>query len=274
MHKRIMSMFIVLLLILAVAPNQAKGAPSSLTEVKNFSIYYDWPSKKKLKELRSYDLVIIAPHAYSKEQISYLQAGGTIVLGYISLMQLESWNVPFVSNVQEADYYLQDGKKIYIKQWDTYIMDIRKTHYRQLLMDQINIDIVSKGMDGVFFDTVDDIDYYLHKRDEEQSVFRAAYQALLAEIKNQDSSLLLMQNRGFDTLKAGSEPFIDALLWESFSYSKLKDSGWGQKWIRYLEEKDRTKELAVFSTVTDKESAQYSKKFKFTSFTKVNGSYN
>ncbi|MCM3790860.1 hypothetical protein M3221_21175 [Domibacillus indicus] len=97
---------------------------------------------------------------------------------------------------------------------------------------------------------------------------------LLVEIKKKDSSLLLIQNRGFDTLKAGSQPFVDALLWESFNYSKLKDSSWGQKWIQYLAEKGRTKEFAVFSTVSGKESARYSKRFKFTSFTKVDGSYN
>lgn len=245
-----------------------------MSEVKNFSIYYGWPSKEKLRELRSYDLAIIAPHAFSKEQINYLQAAGTIVMGYISVMQLESWKGLFVSNMQESDYYLQDGKKIYVKQWDTYIMDIRKDHYRQLLVDQVNTDIVAKGLDGVFLDTVDDIDYYLHKRDEEQGAFRTAYKTLLIEIKKQDSSLLLMQNRGFDTLKAGFEQFVGALLWERFNYSKLKASSWEQKWIQYLAEKDRTKELAVFSTVSDKESTQYSKKFKFTSFTKMGGSYN
>ncbi|WP_052130182.1 endo alpha-1,4 polygalactosaminidase [Ureibacillus sinduriensis] len=273
MQRHIMSIFAILLLIMVAVPVQAKGATSTLTEVKDFSIYYGWPSKEKLKELRSYDLVVIAPHAYSKEQIDYLQADGTVVLGYISVMQLESWNLSFVSNVQESDYYLQDGQKVYIKQWDTYLMDIRKEHYRQLLVDHVNKDIVSKGMDGVFLDTVDDIDYYLHERDEEQDEFRTAYQSLLVEIKKQDSSLLLMQNRGFDTLKTGSEHLVDALLWESFNYSKLKDSSWGQKWIQYLAKKNQVNELAVFSTVTDNESAQYSEKFKFTSFTKVGNSY-
>lgn len=273
MRKQIVSIFILLLIIMAAAPVQANGATSSLAEVENFSIYYGWPSNEKLKELKSYDLVVIAPHAYSKEQIDYLQADGTVVLGYISVMQLESWNLPFLSNVQESDYYLQDGKKVYVKQWDTYIMDIREEHYRQLLVNQVNADIVSRGMDGVFLDTVDDIDYYLHERHEEQNSFRQAYQSLLIEIKKQDESLLLMQNRGFDTLMTGSESLVDAFLWESFNYNKLKDSRWGQKWIQYLSEKDRAKEFAVFSTVTDAESAQYSNNFKFTSFTRVGDSY-
>lgn len=255
-------------------PVEVRAEQQSLFGVQDFQIYYGWPSPQKLDELKSHDLVVIAPHAYSEEQIKYIQSSGTLVIGYISVMQLESWNKPFVSNVQESDYYIQDGKKIYVKQWDTYVMDIRQDHYKQLLTDQVRTDIVSKGMDGVFLDTVDDIDYYLHKRDQEQKEFRTAYTELLMKIKKEDERLLLMQNRGFETFKTASENLIDGVLWESFDYDRLKDSRWGQKWIQYFEEKDKNQAAAVFSTVPNKSSAQYSENFGFVSYLKSGSSYN
>lgn len=240
-----------------------------LKDVKDYKIYYGEANKKVIKELSQYDMVIIEPYAFTKKQIEQLKQSGTIVLGYVSVMELEDQHR---SQVVKSDYYYQNNEKMRIEQWDTYIMNLQETHYRDILLTKVEEQIVEKGIDGVFLDTVGDIDDYFYDQPTVQKQFRDAYVTFLKEIKEIDSNLILVQNWGFPTLKSASLNLVDGVLWEDFNQEVISKDEWSQDWIRYF--KKYKNQLVTFTVTPNKQSKAYSKKIGFIPTMNGNDIYN
>lgn len=164
-----------------------------------------------------------------------------------------AWHKP---KVIESDYFYKNGKKMTIKQWDTYIMNLADDHYREIVLAKVKQRIVEKGIDGVFLDTVGDIDDYFCNQPVIQENFRNAYVTLLKEIKNIDSSLLLVQNWGFETVKSTSLNLIHAVLWEDFNKQVIANDEWSQNWMRYF--KQQKNKIVTFTVAPDDISKEYS----------------
>ncbi|TXC81592.1 endo alpha-1,4 polygalactosaminidase [Metabacillus litoralis] len=244
-----------------------------LYDVKSFSIFYGNPTEQKVQELKKFDAVILEPTAFSKENITILQESDVKVFGYVSLMQLENWNEELKKHIADSDYAELNGERIYIEEWDTYVMDLRESHYRDALRWKIEKYVTANGLDGVFFDTVDDLDYYFHEDQETQQNMRSGYVSLLEELKSAYPELLILQNRGFDTLKAASKPYIDGVLWEGFEASDLQESEWAKTWLKYFKKEQLIGKVRVLTVVTDEESLKLSEKHRFPAFMRTGGTY-
>ncbi|MBM7649095.1 endo-alpha-1,4-polygalactosaminidase (GH114 family) [Bacillus ectoiniformans] len=166
-----------------------------LHQIKTFQIFYGKPDKEKITELSKLDAAIIEATAFKEDDLNVLKSKGVKLFGYVSLMQLENWNAELKDRVQETDYAKVDGEKIYIKEWDTYVMDIREEHYRQALLWKVEHYIADQKLDGVFFDTVDDLDYYFRDRPAVLEEMQAAYRTLLNEIHKRHPDMLIIQNQ-------------------------------------------------------------------------------
>ncbi|PLT32609.1 putative glycoside hydrolase [Bacillus sp. V5-8f] len=253
----------------------AASTTNPLKTVQDFKIYYGSPTTSIINKLSSYDMVVIEPHAYTIEQIKKIETQGTKTIGYISVIELSSWVNDFVAKTKEEDYYHQsNGKRVPIPAWNTYLMDISNPHYRQLLLSEIKAQIVQKQFDGVFLDTVDDLDHYWNTTPAERTKMREGYEALLKDIKKLYPNLVLVQNRGFETLQTNSLPYIDGFLWEDFNKTKLVNNDWGQKWIGILQNYSNNNNLAVFSVVPTFSSKGYSVTNQFIPSYNKNDNYN
>ncbi|MGP7819546.1 endo alpha-1,4 polygalactosaminidase [Niallia sp. 01092] len=239
-----------------------------LKSVANFKIYYGEATEQAIKELSSYDLVVIEPYAFSKKQIKQLRSNNTKVFGYLSVMELEAAHIP---QVKESDYFYYGNQKWEIPQWNTYIMDLSKAHYRNILLKKVKNQIVQKGMDGVFLDTVGDIDDYFYDKPKEQKKFRTSYNTLLNSIKSTNPNLLLIQNWGFNTLKSTSIKKVDAILWEDFNREIVSEDQWSQNWISYFKQQIN---LTTFTVAPNKDSAKYSTENGFIPTMNENDVYN
>lgn len=231
-----------------------KKTPSShpLDHVENFAIYYGEPAEPALEQLKNKDLVIIEPLLFSIQQITSIRSAGTLTFGYLSVMESPSWNQGRMSSLIPSDYLLQANKdRIHFPEWDSYLMDLRQKHYRVLLLAEIQTSIQDKGLDGLFLDTVGDIDDYIY----EPSVviqMRQAYQELLQDIRRIFPNLLLIQNRGFDSLDY-SASFIHGLLWEDWRGEWRQDL-WMKKRVERLQ-MEQKRQLKVFSISLKRDTA-------------------
>jgi endo-alpha-1,4-polygalactosaminidase (GH114 family) len=242
-------------------------------DIKSFTIFYGIPDKQKLTNLLEKDAVIIEPSAFTKEDVESLKKSDVKVFGYVSLMQLENWNLELKKHILPSDYARLNDERIYIREWDTYVMDPREKHYREVLLWKINKYIIDRGFDGVFFDTVDDLDYHFIEQKDVQNSMRLSYVSLLEEVKTVKPDLLVLQNRGFDTLKSTSHPYIDGILWEGFDAKDIKGSEWAQTWLKYLRKQQWLGRTRVFSVVSDEESFQLSNKYGFPPFFRQGNTY-
>jgi hypothetical protein len=242
-----------------------------LQQVKDFTIYYGEPTEQNLTQLMKKDLVIIEPQLYSKEQIAGIRSAGSSVIGYLSVMESPTWNQQRLQQLLPEDYLLQQGERVHFQQWDSYLMDLRRPHYRELLLQEIGASITDKGLNGVFLDTIGDMDDHI-KDIAVQTQIRQAYRVFLQDLTKRFPKLLLIQNRGFDSLDYAT-PYIHGILWEDWQGAWKQDP-----WIKIRVErlqKEQKKGLKIFSVSSgsDRSNGKESNKLKFV-HTDIPGGYN
>ena len=246
---------------------------STLNHINSFQIFYGSPTIEKINSLSKSDLVIIEPMAFSNQELALVQESKTTIIGYVSLMELENWNTELKKQVIDSDYVIQKGKQIYIEEWDTYIMDIREPHYRDILLWKINHKIVERKMDGVFFDTVDDLEYYFRDDPKIVKEMQIAFVTLLHDLERLHPELLIIQNRGFKTYQEETHRLVDGVLWEDFEANNQKEEQWTNKWTAFFKREQFWGRVKVFTVVSDKPSKQLSLNNKFTPFVRLNNTY-
>lgn len=220
---------------------------SRIPHFKNFTIYYGQPDDRAMAKLSQFDLIIIEPHLFTKEQIHFLQEKKVLVVGYISIMQAPTWNTKRIEQLKSSDYLMINGRKRHYPQWDTYLMDLREKNYQSLLLEEIDQQIFQKQLTGLFLDTVDDIDDQIQDSFLQSSI-RTAYIQVLEQIRGRCSELTLIQNRGFFTLEFAF-PYVDGLLWEDWQ-GNWKNNAWIKERVKLVSHMQK-KGLCVLSLSSD-----------------------
>ncbi len=274
LKKTILALQFIFPLLLTQCFPAMGQAPNPLLDVKDYQIYYEHVNDEKAKQLGTFDMVVIEPHEITKERVSKIKEGGAIALGYISIMELQDWDEEFVAKIQEDDYLKVNGEKVYVEDWDTYLMDITNKHYQQLLLDEIEEEIIQKQFNGIILDTVGDIDDFYSNDKELATHLRNGYVEVLKAITEKHEDLLLLQNWGFETLKTSSKDYVDAIMWEGFNKERLTNSRWGQNWINYFQTLQKENNIAVFTVAPNKSSVIYSNKQGFVSYENNSSIYN
>jgi endo-alpha-1,4-polygalactosaminidase (GH114 family) len=133
-----------------------------LEKINNFKYYLDKGNKSIGEKMKQMDLVIIEPIEMQQTYIKDAQKSGTLVYGYINALEGDKWNKELYSKFINEDFYKdENGKPIYFEEWDSYMMDMTSSHYQEIMMEEIQKQVVDKGLEGVFLDTVGNIDSYL-----------------------------------------------------------------------------------------------------------------
>ncbi|MDZ5783354.1 endo alpha-1,4 polygalactosaminidase [Marinococcus luteus] len=205
--------------------------------------------------MKNYDVVIIEPVYYSRKQVKAIQQVGTKVYGYINAMEADRWNEALYTQMEEKDFFHRRGSRVYYKQWDSYLMNIDEEHYRQVLLSEVTKQIYAKGCDGVFLDTVGNIDDEHENESEILRTQRAAMAVFMQSIKEKHPHLAIIQNWGFDTLSAVTYPFVNAIMWEGFEYSEIAGDEWAQQKIAKLKKLRKKHKIQVL-TVSEREEEE------------------
>lgn len=244
-----------------------------LSKMKNYKIFYDSPNKNILREMKNYDVVIIEPVYYTRQQVRAIQRGGTKVYGYINALEADRWNEALYTQMEEKDFFHRRGSRVYYKQWDSYLMNMDEDHYRQVLLNEVTKQVHNKRCDGVFLDTVGNIDDEHENDPEILRTQRAAMAAFMQSIKDKHPKLSIIQNWGFDTLSAVTYPFVNGIMWEGFEYSAIAEDEWAQQKIAKLKKLRKKHKIQVL-TVSGREeekSRQYAEALGFCHFHSLHG---
>ncbi|MFD1735146.1 putative glycoside hydrolase [Bacillus salitolerans] len=244
-----------------------------LSTVNSYRIYYHVPTSTIMEEMQKLDLVIIEPYHYTKEQIEFIQSKGTLVFGYISTMEVANWNKTLVEKLRPTDYFYRNNEKVYFPAWDSYLMDITSEHYREILTGEVEAQVAKKGFDGIFLDTVGDIDdqhYHDQALLKEQ---RTGLKQFLASIKELYPNKLLIQNWGIDTLMTTTAPYVDGIMWENFNYKHVAKDEWSLTKVNELKKLQEAFWFEVFTVSSEmrKKSRKYSQKQGFINYYTENG---
>lgn len=236
-----------------------------LKDVNSYRIYYRRIEENILKDMRNMDLVIVEASFFQDSNVNYLKENNTKVIGYLSLMEVGYWDNTIIDKLSDSDYLIIQDKKVLSKSGKNLIGDISKENYQNALLEILEERIMSKGMDGVFLDTIDWIDYY---KDDLQTYkkLKEGYINFISKIKEKYPSIIIIQNRGFESYNGYSCNFIDGILWENFSSPYINNEKGKIDKLKQFIETSKKKKTKVFTISFDEEmqSKGFSEKMGWT----------
>jgi len=187
-----------------------------------------------IDKLSKYSVVIVEPRNITKEQVVKLKQHGAIVYGYTSIIEQNEKNFSF-NKLEDSCFYKQSGEKVMHEKWNSFYMDIRDEKYQEFLNCEIENEIIHKDLDGVFFDTVGDIDD-ANWNEYDKLMMRRSYTEFLENLNSSYKELKIIQNWGIHTAYKHSSKFIDGLMWEGFSFELLNTDQWSMDRYREINE--------------------------------------
>lgn len=204
---------------------------NAVANYSDFMVYYYNLTNKNIENLKRYNMVVVEPRAtkQSPELLEELMNSETDLYGYISVMEVD--NVKIKDNMSDKDFITIDGKRPTHGYFKHEFGDIRSEGYRNALIEVIQRDIINKGYDGVFFDTLDDVNLSVfrnNKNPETNEKIRDelidSYVDFFKVIKERFPGLSIIQNRGFEIYQAGGANYVDAILFENFKSEDFENN--------------------------------------------------
>ena len=184
-------MRVPLLLTLAVLAlvlwaSEADGAPRDprLTGVEDFAfaLGIDVDSDAEAARLAPYDLVVLDGELTASARVSQLRAGGSIVLGYLSVGTIE----PYRSWYRLLRRYrLPDS----FEEFDEDYARVSARGFRRAIVNRIAPKILGRGFDGLFLDNTDMVEGHPKQRRGMRRLVRR-----LAALTRDRGGLLFAQN--------------------------------------------------------------------------------
>ncbi|CAB3288952.1 conserved exported protein of unknown function [Methanocaldococcus lauensis] len=194
MRKLLLS---ILLLILFCGCLGNPKITNNKLNIYNFWVYY---GSDNIENLSKYDLVIIEPYNYKKEDIQKLKSlnPNIKVIAYLS-----------IGEVSKDRPYFKDCQNIIIGKnpnWTSYYVNISSSIWQNIIIDEVK-KFKNMGFDGVFLDTVDSAIYTNQKNEVIE---------LIKKIRKENPNIIIIQNRGFEIVNE-TAPYIDGVLFEDFT---------------------------------------------------------
>lgn len=148
-----------------------------------------------------YKLLIVEPDYYSRAQVDSLNTPDNTLLGYISLGEVNKnrWYYPLL----EERGFLGINEN-----WESPYLNLADSTTRSILVDRVVPNIMAKGFDGLFLDTIDDVAPYT-----ERSHLQPYMVEMIAGIRKKYPDAPIIQNAGLFLLDQ-TQQYIDAVLIE------------------------------------------------------------
>ena len=213
-------------LALALSALRGPGEPASPPAPESWCLYYGGPVSNLVERLAGYDLAVLDPAALgdaAKPAIDDLHRRGRRVLGYFSAVEVAPWHghrgrVPDAWLIRGADgapWLPWAGSGV---GWsENRAASLAEPGWRALLADLVEREVLGAGCDGVFLDTLEDLD-----RDElpeaERARQREGLALLLDDLRRRRPDAPVFANRTLGaTLDAVAAHGAAGVCWEDFA---------------------------------------------------------
>lgn len=197
-----------------------KTQDNIIAKQNNYLVFYGQVSESNIENLFKYDLTILEPSNINPEHLKILENKNIISYGYQSIFEVELYNTEKINQLNEDDYLYINGVKQFNEKYQCYYGDIKSENYKDVLLDSVEKNIIEKGFQGVFFDTLDDIEHFIDEPFREELYL--GYVEFFKMLKLKYPKLSIIQNRAFDLYSFGSAEYLDGLMFEDLNYENLE----------------------------------------------------
>lgn len=192
---------IIVVFLLNLTSAVAAGEALSLYTIKNFICYY---GAGNIEQLSLFDMIVLDPDNYERDQITQLKDKGKVLIGYVSVGEVER-DRRYFSKVKQG-WILGENPD-----WpDNFYVDVTKEGWHRILLDKVIPSVLEKGFHGICMDTLDTAELFPQLQQEMIS--------LVGSIKKSFPKIIIIANNPLFIIDEIAS-YIDALLVEDvFSY--------------------------------------------------------
>lgn len=215
-------------------------------EAKNFVIYYGHGMDEKLSK---YDVAIIESRGHSTEGLKVIKASKCLAIGYISVVEINPSDNRF-KYLKEEDFVKCDGKVEINSIYSNYLVDIRSKRWQDILMHECGRLIEGLGYDGIFFDTIGNVENPNIVKEYGNTLINETV-LFLERVRERYPQHILIQNNAIEKLIYYSAGIIDGICWENPPMTQKNSRLWMDEIMFRLNkvvESDKLKVLVVLES--------------------------
>jgi hypothetical protein len=213
----------------------------------------------------NYDINIVEASFFTKEDVDIIHSKNSKVIGYLSLIEIGSWDLTLNQKLKDEDF-LKDSnnKRLMNLSENNYLGNLYSDNFKNALLDILKTRIIDKNMDGVFFDTLDWIDYYKNDTTIYNQLI-TGYKDFIKEVKELYPKLMIIQNRSFTSYNNFSKKYVDGLLWENFNSPYIENDKTEIKLLKSIKRNSFLYKTNIFvlSFINEDINRELSKKLKW-----------
>jgi len=173
-------------------------------KINNFCLYY---GHGREDDLGRFELAVVEPLGQRKSGVRLIKEKGALVLAYISVLELSMFHAQS-TELRPDDFLCVDGVPLQNISYHNWIMDPRSDRWRHRLLDKAFDLIEGHGYDGLFLDTIGDVeDKRLPSAVAGQALVAAA--KLVYDLRNAFPEHILVQNSGLVKLRELTARYVD-----------------------------------------------------------------
>jgi uncharacterized protein (TIGR01370 family) len=194
---------------MALASRTARAAEAQPPQPTQLNWGIDYGPATNPQAAHSFDLLVLEPdHA---RPIAPLRGPMSRLLGYISVGEVERGR-PFATALEKAGALQAPNPN-----WpNARAVDLRHPAWKSLLIDQLIPEVLAKGYDGIFMDTLDTAEAIQRANPIENAGIVEAGVTLLKAMRERFPGMVMMLNRGYALLPAAA-PYVDLVLGEAMA---------------------------------------------------------
>ena len=231
----------------------------------SFRIYYNKINSSIINDMGNYDINIVEASFFTKEDVDIIHSKNSKVIGYLSLIEIGSWDLTLNQKLKDEDF-LKDSnnKRLMNLSENNYLGNLFSDNFKNALLDILKTRIIDKNMDGVFFDTLDWIDYYKNDTTIYNQLI-TGYKDFIKQVKELYPKLMIIQNRSFTSYNNFSKKYVDGLLWENFNSPYIENDETEIKMLKSIKRNSflyKTK-IFVLSFINEDINRELSKKLRW-----------
>lgn len=223
---------------------------------KNYVLYYGYGQVEKLS---CFDVIIVEPKGFTVPQFRELKTARKVLFTYLSLFEFHPTD-PVFQQLDEEDFLYMDGRPFVNEVFGTYMVNLQSRKWMEHLLGKVKYQLEFLGADGLFLDTIGDIESHAIPL----SVKRVQLDAIvnfLHVIKMLYPTHLLIQNNGLEMVCMQTAPYIDGICWENPPLSLPESKEWTDLIVQrltLLKNKFQLKVFLLLEETTEKERKSYS----------------
>jgi polysaccharide biosynthesis protein PelA len=211
-----------------------------MAKARNYVLYY---GHGREEELSRFDLAVVEPSGHDADSIHKLKDNGTLVFAYISVMEIQTWSPEF-GLLKDTDFLEVNGQKLMNCDYGTYIMDLTSDRWKSLLLHKAGRMLLQYGYDGLFLDTIGDVEMPVIPA-HMQTIQMSAAVNLLVLLRKDFPDSLIIQNNGLEKLCLYTADLIDGICWENPPFVRKECIPWVEIVVLQLEMLKTSKSLSI-----------------------------